>query len=188
MRSSGWGMLCLMLVCVGCSGKPDPAVLTAAEQILKLRGSFVLHGATVPVKLAAKMPEGKLPIQTVDLSGLKVRDADIEPLKSLTRLEELRLEDSYLTDAGLLHLQAFKALRDLDLHKSQYITDKGLESLKPLSRLSKLELSYTRISDAGVDSLLAMKQLKVLHLTGTRVTSEGLKKLKAGLTGCEVLK
>ncbi len=188
MRSSGWGILCLMLVCVACSSKPDPAVLTAAEQILKLRGTFILHGATIPIKSVEKLPAGKLPIRVVHLNGLKVRDADIEPLKSLSQLEELRLEDSYLTDAGLAHVSGLKALQEIDLHKSLYVTDKGLESLKTLPKLSKLELSYTRITDAGIESLLAMKQLKVLHLTGTRVTSEGLKKIKAGLPGCEVLK
>lgn len=188
MRRLGGFTLCLMLTCLGCSGKPDPAVLSAAEHILKLGGTFTLHGATIPVKDASKMPPGTLPVRLVSLNGLKVRDEQIEPLKILSQLEELHVEDSYLTDKGLAHLQELKKLQILDLHKSLYITDKGLESVKALPSLQKLELSYTRIGDGGIDTLLTMKQLKTLHLTGTRVTPAGLKKLKEGLPKCEVLK
>lgn len=188
MRRIGGVFLSLALVCLGCSSTPDPAVLSAAEQILKLGGTFTLHGATIPVKDASKMPPGRLPIRLVSLNGLKVRDEQIEPLKSLTQLEELHVEDSYLTDKGLTYLQELKNLQILDVHKSLYISDQGLESLKSLPNLQKLELSYTRIGDAGVDALLAMKQLKTLHLTGTRVTSTGLKKLKEGLPKCEIMK
>lgn len=188
MRSTGWRTLCLMLVCLGCSGKPEPAVSAAAEKILKAGGTFVVQGYLVPVKSGAKIPPGKLPIVVVDLNRLKATDEQVEALKSLQYLEELRLEDSQVTDAGLAHLMAFKQLQIVDLHKSQKITDKGIESLKALPKLSKLELSYTRLGDGAVDSLLQAKQLKVLHLTGTRVTSAGLKKLRDGLPGCEVLK
>lgn len=188
MRCIGGVTLCLMLVCAGCSSKPDPAVLSAAEHVLKLGGTFILHGATIPVKDASKIPPGPLPVRLVNLNGLKVRDEQIEPLKSLSKLEELHLEGSYLTDKGLAHLQELKKLQILDLHKSIYITDKGLDSLKALPSLQKLELSYTRIGDGGADTLAAMKQVKTLHLTGTRVTAAGLKKLKEGLPNCEVLK
>lgn len=188
MRISGSGMLCLLLVCLGCASKPDPAVLSAAEQIVKLGGTFTLQGLTVPVKTAEKIPAGTLPIREVNLNGLKVRDTQFEPLKCLNKVEVLGLEGSYMTDVGLVHLQDLKALQELDLHKSQYFSDKGLEPLKALPHLRTLELSYTRVSDAGIDALLTMKRLKVLHLTGTRVTADGLKKLKEGLKGCEVIK
>ena len=188
MRRSGLGIICLLIAGVGCAGKPDPAVIAAVEQIQKLGGTFILQGATIPVKPGAPIPAGKLSVRQIDLNQKQVRDAQIEALKPLKTLEELHVEGSYLTDVGLTHLQDFKQLQELDLHKSLYITDKGLESLKYLPRLAKLELSYTRISDKGVEHLSAIKNLKVLHLTGTRVTSEGLKTLKSGLPGCEVLK
>lgn len=188
MRCSGLGLVCLLIASIGCSGKPDPAVLAAVEQIQKLGGTFVLRGLTVPVKPTAPLPEGRLLVQQINLNQKQIRDKQLELLKPLTYLEELHLEGSYLTDVGMSHLQDFKQLRELDLHKSLYISDKGLESLRYLPRLAKLELSYTRISDKGIEHLLALKNLKVLHLTGTRVTAEGLKQLKAGLKYCEVFK
>lgn len=188
MYRSGLVIVCWLVVGVGCAGKPDPAVIPAVEQIQKLGGTCILHGATVPIKPGAPLPTGKLSVRQVDLNGKQVRDKQLEVLKPLKDLEELHLEGSFLTDVGMAHLQEFKQLRELDLHKSLYITDKGLESLKYLPRLSKLELSYTRITDKGLEHLNALRGLKVLHLTGTRVTEEGLRVIKAGLPGCEVLK
>ena len=188
MRNFGWGIALVLSACLGCAGKPIPAEQEAAEAILKAGGTLIVQGATVQIKANAKIPADKFNIRVVRLNGLKIRDPLMEKLKPLSELEELNLEGSYLTDAGMVHIQEMKNLQVLDLHKSIYVTDKGLESLKSLPKLSRLELSYTRTSDAGVDTLLALKKLKVLHLTGTRVTGEGVRKLKAGLTGCEVLK
>lgn len=187
MRGILCGVICLLFVS-GCSSKPTPEVLAAAEQILKLGGSFTLEGLTIPVKKGSKFPAGSLPIRIVDLNGLKVKDADIEPLKNLPHLEELRLEQSHVTDAGLAHLQVLKQLQILDLHKSLLITDKGIEALAPLSKLHKLELSYTRVTDGAVNALVTLKGLKTLHLSGTRITADGLKKIREGLPKCEVLK
>ncbi|MDB5341222.1 MAG: hypothetical protein JWN70_6841 [Planctomycetaceae bacterium] len=188
MHRSGLGIVCLLIVGFGCAEKPDPAVIAAAEQIQKLGGTFILHGATVPIKPGVPLPKGNLSVRQIDLNGKKVRDKQLEALKPLKQVEELHLEGSFLTDVGMSHLQDFKQLQELDLHKSLYITDKGLESLKYLPKLSKLELSYTRITDKGLEHVNAIRGLKVLHLTGTRVTEEGLKVIKAGLPGCEVLK
>lgn len=185
---SGIGMVCLVFAVAGCAGQPDPAVVAAAEQIQKLGGTFVLQGTTVPIKPATKLPAGRLTITHVNLNQKQIRDEHLEKLKALTQLEVLNGEGSYLTDAGLAQLQAFPRLRELDLHKSQYISDKGLESLKSLTGLNKLEISYTRVTDQGIDHLTALKSLKLLYLTGTRVSGEGLKKLKAGLPNCEILK
>jgi len=188
MSRSGWGIVWLLIAGVGCAGKPDPAVVTAVEQIQKMGGTFILQDLTVPVKPDKPLPPGRLLVRQINLNQKKVRDAQLEALKPLTSLTELHLQESYLTNVGMTHLQDFKKLEELDLHKSLYITDKGLESLKYLPRLSKLELSYTRISDKGVEHLAALKNLKTLHLTGTLVTAEGLKTLRAALPRCEILK
>ncbi len=188
MHRSGWGIVCLLVVSIGCAGKPDPDVVTAVEKIHTLGGTFILQGATIPVKKGTPLPSGKLPVRQINLNQKKVRDADLEGLKPLKYVTELHLQESHLTDVGVAHLQDFKQLQELDLHKSLYISDKGLESLKYLPRLTKLELSYTRISDKGVEHLAALKSLKTLHLTGTRVTAEGVKTIKAALPNCEVFK
>lgn len=176
----------LVSVVAGCGGTEDPAVRVAAENIIKLGGSFTLHGLTVPIKSTEKIPKGRLDIQKVGLNQTHARDSDIELLKPLTRLEILELQTSYVTDAGLAHLSALKSLRELDLHDNQYISDNGLESIQGLPNLTKLELSKTPLSDAAVDRLIPMKKLTQLHLNNTRISAEAGKKLRDGLPNCKI--
>jgi len=176
----------LVLIVAGCGGKQDPAVRIAAERIVESKGSFILHGKTIPIKTADKIPTGNLQIQKVDLNGLHTRDEEIELLKALKQLEILNLQSSYITDSGMIFLQDLKHLRELDLHGSQYFTDKGLESLQSLPRLSKLELSKTRISDAGIEYLKSLKQLSQLYLNNTQISSDAGKKLRESLPNCQI--
>ncbi|MDB5388321.1 MAG: hypothetical protein JWM11_3967 [Planctomycetaceae bacterium] len=176
----------LVSVVAGCGGKEDPAVRVAAENIVKLGGSFTLHGLTVPIKTAVKIPKGILRIQKVGLNHTQARDSDLELLKPLTDLEILELQSTKITDAGLAHLQGLKGLRELDLYDCQHISDKGLESLQSLPKLSKLELSKTPLSDAAVDRLLMMKQLAQLSVNNTPLSADAGKKLRDGLPKCKV--
>ena len=61
------------------------------------------------------------------------------------------------------------------------ITDDGLNSLLPLQKLEELVVGETKISDTSIQTLIQLKTLKVLDVTDTRITSEGAKRLKAGL-------
>lgn len=182
--------LCSMLAvaCLGCSGQVDPSIQAAGEQVVKLGGKFIPSGATIPVKSADKMPTGNWNIRSVELNQSHVRDQEFEPLKALVKLEELSVQSSYLTDAGITMISELKNLRTLDLHKSQYFTDKGIAALKALPSLTKLELSYTRVTDGAIESLTELKGLKTIHLTGTRISADGLARLKAALPNCQVLK
>jgi hypothetical protein len=47
--------------------------------------------------------------------------------------------------------------------------------------LKELRLAGTRITDAGLAHLRGLKQLEQLDASGTQVTPEGLKKLRAAL-------
>jgi Leucine-rich repeat (LRR) protein len=176
----------LFSVVAGCGGKEDPAVRTAAENIVKRGGSFILHGLTVPVKSVEKIPKEKLNIQKVSLNNTHARDSDLELLKPLTQVHILELQSAAITDAGLAHLSGLKSLKELDLHDCQHITDKGLDSLLGLSNLTKLEISKTPLSDAAIDRLLTMKQLSQVYINNTRITVDGGKKLRDGLRNCKV--
>lgn len=176
----------LVSVIAGCGGNADPAVRVAAEHIVKLGGSFIVNGLTVPVKSADKIPPGNLNIEKVNLNKIHTKDADLELLKPLTQLESLELQSSHMTDAGMVHLQALTNLRELDLHDCQHISDKGLDSLQGLRKLSKLEVSKTPLTDNAVEKFLSMKQLSQLYLNNTRISAEAGKKLKEGLPNCKI--
>ncbi len=74
-------------------------------------------------------------------------------------------------------------LQDLDLSETD-ASDQTLEELpKGLLNLSKLDLSGTNVTDAGLDSLLRLDGLTTLGLSRTKVTPEGVARLKARWKG-----
>lgn len=66
-------------------------------------------------------------------------DAALEVTKQLTSLKFLNLEQTDVTDAGLVHVRCLSNLQRLDLSGTR-ITDAGLEHLKPLRNLQELDL------------------------------------------------
>lgn len=62
------------------------------------------------------------------------------------------------------------------------ITDVQLQTLLPvLNKIEDLNLGNTHITDESLTVLLSCKHLKRLNLRGSRITEEGLQKLKAAL-------
>ncbi len=104
------------------------------------------------------------------MSGLRMLDilkydftnSDLEYIRPLKRLDELRLVDI--------------ALSDFDAGKIIY------------SPIRILDLSFNRITDKTLASLESIKSLEKLDLTGcSRVTADGIKRLKSKLKRCEIL-
>ena len=138
------------------------------------------------------------------LSGQDITDEMLsEKVKVLTNLERLYLDDTQITDAGLVHLAGLSNLKDLNLDSTQ-VTDAGLVHLKGLTKLTGLSLGYpnrngifeeifwktqpgadhhddTKVTDAGLVHLKGLTNLEWLDLMNTKITDAGLVHLK-GLT------
>lgn len=115
----------------------------------------------------------------------KFCDEDLPFLNQIHRLEELQLNKTQITDAGLHQLGNLKGLTLLHLSDTN-ITDDGLKGIRGLQKLRDLRLCRTKISDAGIESLATLKELRRLELDGTAVTDAGLKRL-GGMPQLEVL-
>ena len=61
--------------------------------------------------------------------NMKVTDAGIEALKTLDKLEELRLDSVTVTDAGIGHFRAFPHLKLLNLYHT-LVTEPAYETLR----------------------------------------------------------
>ena len=106
-------------------------------------------------------------------------------VKGLTNLQLLFLPDQ-ITDAGMEHLKNLTNVTNLGLEGTQ-VTDAGLEHLKGLTNLSfLLGLSGTKITDAGLEHLKGLKKLKYVSLQNTKVSQEGVDKLKKALPKCKI--
>ena len=88
----------------------------------------------------------------LDLSGIKLADADLANIAGLVHLDKLRLEHTPVTDAGLAHLKRLANLTYLNLFDTG-ITDSGLEHLKGLTNLKSLFLFQTKVTDKGAAAL-----------------------------------
>ncbi|HXJ75033.1 MAG TPA: hypothetical protein VNM37_19405, partial [Candidatus Dormibacteraeota bacterium] len=89
---------------------------------------------------------------TVNLSGATISDEVIDHLKSLTKIGELNLSKSTLTDAQCAKLGELK-----------------LDTL-----LVKLDLSHTAVTDAGLAKLTNSLFLMELNVADTKVTPAGI--------------
>ena len=144
----------------------------------ELRGMTRLHTLWIP----ATRVDDLAPIR--HLTGLKflylqetpITDAGLAPVAGFTSLTTLILTNTPITDAGLKHLRGLTSLSQLGLSKTR-ITDAGLAELAGLKSLNRLELASTGVTDAGLVHLAGLQSLSSLDLSKTRVTAMGLKRL-----------
>lgn len=120
-------------------------------------------------------------LEWLDLSGTSVTDKGVAVVAGMPRLRQLFLEGTKITDASLAIVGKLKNLEELDLSRLTDITDDGLSALAPLRQLKVLHLAGSPVGDAGIVDLQGLKQLESLDVSGTKVTLEGLKKLRAVL-------
>ena len=139
----------------------------------------------VPRMLRAWIGEGFLSdVEKVSIHNS--RDRDLESVRCLKRVNDLRLNSRYVTDAGLSCLDELENLERLDLWCNQ-VTDDGLRHIRGLRKLSVLDLYGTQITDAGLLDLRCLTSLRVLKVRDTQVTSAGVARLRVVLPNCEVL-
>ena len=99
-------------------------------------------------KVSAKIKQNNNgEVVEVDLDNTQVTDAGLIHLKELTNLEMLSLYYSQVTDEGLVHLTGLANLNYLNLTETK-ITDKGLVHLKGMTNLQELYLSRILITTA----------------------------------------
>jgi internalin A len=178
-----------MLIAAGGSASAADAPQADIERAIQTLGGHVVHapdGSIVEVSLARTWAsdddvERVTQIKTVkrlDLSFTYVTDAGVQHLQQLPELEDLTLETAEaITDAAASYLRADKRLRRLVLRGTD-ITDVGMPYLAVLTGLKSLDLSHTMIGDVGLESLPALSQLEELNLGGTRITGTNLNFLK----------
>ncbi|KAF5734757.1 LRR receptor-like serine/threonine-protein kinase GSO1-like [Tripterygium wilfordii] len=109
-------------------------------------------------------------LREIDISRcMKVTDAGIKHLLSISTLEKLRISETGLTADGVALLSSLKNLSVLDLGGLP-VTDLALSSLQVLTRLQYLDLWGSKISDKGASMFRTFPKLSFLNLAWTSVT------------------
>jgi internalin A len=116
-------------------------------------------------------------IEQLGLWETSISDARLADLGGLTRLRSLGLHKTRVGDQGLANLKGLPALRVLWLNRSA-VTDAGLAHLEDRTDLEALSLRETAITDAGLVHLKGLSNLKRLFIGGTKITDAGLVHLR----------
>jgi len=113
------------------------------------------------------------------LASPPVKDANLEPLKSIPELIWLNLANTEITNDGLRHIAGLP-LKKLHLEKTQ-IGDDGMKHLKGLKDLEYLNIYATKVGDAGLQHLKDLTKLKKLYVWQSAVSEAGIKDLQSAL-------
>jgi Leucine-rich repeat (LRR) protein len=147
-------------------------------------------------------------LEVLQISKTAISDETVREIARLTQLRELDLRHTQITDQSLKYLEMIDRLLVLDLSDTA-ITDRGLNDICRLDRLPKLiddsqtvssrppfgsllqpsrglrvlGLSGTRITDSSIDVLLEIPTLREISVGRTRLSEEGLARLRKEFKG-----
>lgn len=108
----------------------------------------------------------------LNVTGPFATDQSLAWLGSATKLKELKLMNSRITDAGIQHVSGLKNLTSIDIRDTA-VTDLGPLTQLPLKSL----LVGDQITDAGMEKISRLKSLTFLSLSGPAISDNGLKLL-----------
>ena len=112
------------------------------------------------------------------LENTKITDQGLLCISELDQLTCLRLDGTAITDVGVERIRNLTQMRELGLARTE-VTDGCIANLRGMSRLRSLHLSDTRITDEGLAALQDFKTLEFLSLRNTAVTDEGIASLSS---------
>ncbi|OYV85611.1 MAG: hypothetical protein B7Z73_13230 [Planctomycetia bacterium 21-64-5] len=125
-------------------------------------------------------------LRQLSLTRAKIDSDGLANLEALSELRWLELDLTNVGDDGLKHLRHLPALTTLSLQLTG-ITDAGLIELTKLPALDNfLDLNGTEVTDAGVETLKQLRRLRRLELGRTKVTAEGIRKLREALPETDI--
>lgn len=126
-------------------------------------------------------------LEELSLHGCKnITDACLVHVGRLQQLRSLDLAATKIGDSGLAHLRNLSNLERLELYHYLKITNAGLAHLAGMNKLTYLRLSFTKIGDRGLLHLEKLCVLKDIVLGRTKVTENGIARLRTALPGCNV--
>jgi len=147
---------------------------------------------TIRTNALLEQLEGMAEVEELNLELTDVSDAGMESVATLPRLRKLVIHGGRygVSNQGLAILKGKQSLETLELTNTK-VTDDGLKVLRELPNLRALTLYYEplrgeRLTDAGLVHLKKLPKLKSLTLTGGWASAKAVADLQATLPHCEV--
>lgn len=135
-------------------------------------------------KLGATVFERSNVVIEVSANRTRIGDAELANVADFAHMTDLSLEETTVSDAGLMHLRRLQKLEWLNLYRTRVGND-GLKELSRLKSLQHLPVGGTLVTDAGLAHLRGMTHLAYLGLRDNDVSDAGLMNVRplTGLTG-----
>jgi hypothetical protein len=116
-------------------------------------------------------------VTAVNLGSTWINDAEMLDLLAFKKLARLDLSHTRISDEGLLHLAPAAQIEDLNLLYTEQITDLGMNAIKGWRRLKSLNVRGTRVADDTLAIVSQLTQLEALDIANTNVSDAGLENL-----------
>jgi hypothetical protein len=122
------------------------------------------------------------------LTSCPITNDGLASLEGKNNVRCLSLSRTAVSDDGIQHLRGMN-LQSLDLSGTK-VTDAGLATLAEFDcpRLKEIALENTGVTDVGLTGLGKFKSLEWVSVAGTKVTKDGIRRLRAKLPDVVVLK
>jgi hypothetical protein len=193
-------------------GDPAHAVIKEWKHLTKLS----LRGTVVADETAAAAASLPL-LETLDLADSIVGDPGVESLASAPKLRQLSLGNIRTSEVGYQSLRQLTGLTHLDLGGGKQrgfntLSERSIQAIASLRQLRVLRIGHLRfptknfalfaaltnveelgleycpeIKDEALPVLAEWKSLRRVDLTGTKVTAEGVAKLRAQRPDAQIL-
>lgn len=124
-------------------------------------------------------------VVAVQLTKTPLRNGELACLAGFDRLQALWLNNTSVNDEGLSALRKCRYLQELSLRDTQ-IGDAGLKNVTHLSNLQFLYLHDINVGDSSLPEIEALKNLKVLCIPGTKISREGVRRLRAAMPNTRI--
>jgi outer membrane protein assembly factor BamB len=132
---------------------------------------------------ATASPDGK----SVTLSPTWSGGSDgLAQIGWLLQVESLELRHPSVDDAGITVLARMPNVKSLNLNRST-VTSAALRHLAEWPKLETLLLQGTQVDDSSVEHLTRMRGLRGVNLLNTRLTAQGVARLRAELPNAKIL-
>lgn len=156
------------------------------EEIPALEGIYLYAVPITDAGLAMVARAAPL-LRLLVISATKITDDGLRNLTVLKHLKQLDIAGNpQLTGRGLQWLAEMPSLEQIKLDQTS-ITDDSLAALAALPALKTLLLSGTAIGDAGLKRLSSLGTLEYINLTNTRVTAPAIEEFRQALPNCRIV-
>lgn len=123
------------------------------------------------------------PFRSLDFSKTEI--STLKGLAGMHSLTALNVSGTLIRNEEFAFLKGMR-LEELGLRRIPAITDEVVPYLREISLCGKLDLSECAITDAAIPGLSSLTGLKEFDIRGTRLTEEGIHRLKMALRGCKI--